>query len=161
MERLEEPRKLVRMDAGARVAHPELHALTPDLERDLDLALEGELVGVREEVLDDLLPHFTIDEHCLWHALAAHAEAQTGSLQRTAELTGELGRDDAEIERLEADVIEERRLHANGLARRCQSLVRFSRHFRALSPPVLSWAALPHPAPASASCKNLLRASGS
>src|SRR5688572_19587420 len=96
------------MDAGAGVAHPELGALTPDPERDLDLALEGELEGVGEEVLDDLLPHFTIDEHCLWHALTAHTEAQAGSLQRTAELTRELGRDDAEIERLKADVLEER-----------------------------------------------------
>ena len=62
VEALEEARQLGRGDADAGVAHRELDAAPSAApQRDRDLALEGELEGVGEQVQDDLLPHLAVD----------------------------------------------------------------------------------------------------
>ena len=60
VEALEEVRQLVCRDARPGVAHPKRHVIPTPGQADSDLAREGKLEGVREQVEDDLLPHVAI-----------------------------------------------------------------------------------------------------
>ena len=76
VEPLEEPRELVRRDAGAGVAHPEHDARRPRAQRARRTApCERELQRVGEQVQHDLLPHVPVDVDRLRQRRAVDLEA--------------------------------------------------------------------------------------
>src|SRR5258705_10668497 len=68
--------ELVGRNAGAGVLHRELDAIFGRLEANLDLALERELEGIRDQVEDDLLPLRSIDVHGFTDRRDAYRELQ-------------------------------------------------------------------------------------
>ena len=87
----------------------ELDAVAARPQRDLDLAVERELEGVREKIQHDLLPHVAVDVDRLGERLAIDDELETGALDGRAEHARELRGHGGEIGRLVA------RLDAPGL----------------------------------------------
>src|SRR6185437_7969963 len=104
MKALEEMRQLGLGDAGAGITHPELGVLAVGARRDLDrdLAVEGELERIRQEVEDDLLPHVAIDMDRLAERRGVDAQSKAGPVDGGAERRGELGSEGGEIDRLVA-----------------------------------------------------------
>jgi hypothetical protein len=100
MEALEEPRDLVRGDAGAGVAHRELGGGARLAQRDGDLARERELERVRDEIEDDLLPHPAVDIGRLRERGTIDHEPHARTLDRRAEHAGELGRERRKVDTL-------------------------------------------------------------
>ncbi len=82
-------------DPGVADEQLDLRAHRPDA--DLDLAHEGELKGVREQVEDDLLPHLGVNIDRLGQRRAADDQAQASPLDRRAKHAGQLGRQRSKI----------------------------------------------------------------
>ena len=97
VEALEDVRQLVCRDARAGVAHREFDVLPTPGQADGDLAREGELEGVREQVEDDLLPHLAVDVDGLGERRAVDHEAQAGTLDGGAKDAGEFGGERGQI----------------------------------------------------------------
>src|SRR5579872_1776363 len=95
-------RHLFAWDADAGVADAKLHRPLMGLQTHFDGALQSELEGVRHEVEDDLLPHVAVDVDRLLRGRAIHLQREAGPLARRAEAAGELPREHAEIDWLEA-----------------------------------------------------------
>ena len=87
VEPLEQPGHLLGGDARAGVPHPQLGGRPGLPQRDGDLALEGELEGVGQEVEDDLLPHLPVHEDRLGQRRTVHHEPQPGPLARPTRKT--------------------------------------------------------------------------
>ncbi len=111
VEALEQAGQLGGRDAGAGVADGELRrpAVGRPPDHHPDLALEGELEGVREQIEDHLLPHLAVDVDRLGQGRAVDDQAQARPIDRRAEARGELGGERREVGRLVA------RLDAPGL----------------------------------------------
>ena len=92
IEALEDVRQLLGGDARSRVAHAQLGLVLSPVQGDLDLALEGELERVRDQIEDDLLPLRAIDVDGLGKRRAFHDELQPGALNERVELARKLGR---------------------------------------------------------------------
>ncbi len=99
MKPLEQMRQFAGRDAGAGVAHRDVDRLAVGgrTHVDRDLALEGELQGIREKVEDNLLPHVAIDMDGGRQRLAIDAEAKAGAVDGRAERRGQLGGEGTEI----------------------------------------------------------------
>ena len=91
VEALEEVGEFRRRDAGPGIADDQFHGLPCRAQGDRDLAGEGELEGVGQEVEDDLLPHVPVDVDGLGQRRAVHDEPQPGPLAGRAEVAGEVG----------------------------------------------------------------------
>ena len=102
MEALEEPRQLVRRNAGAGIADLQFDraAVRREPENNLDLSIQSELEGVGEQVQDHLLPHIVIDVDALGERGAAHVESEAGLFHGGLEAGGELGRELGQVGRL-------------------------------------------------------------
>ena len=87
-------------DADAGVAHGELDMRCRLCAADRDLALEGELEGVRDQIEDDLLPHVAIDIGRLGERRAVDVEPQSGRLDGRAKDAGKLRRESGKVGRL-------------------------------------------------------------
>ena len=86
---LEQPRHFRFGYAGAGVPHDEFGAAVALAQRHADLAFEGELECVREQVQHDLFPHVAIDEDRLRQRWAIDDEIESGLLRRRTEIAGE------------------------------------------------------------------------
>src|SRR5262245_13367536 len=93
MESLEQLRHFLRRNTGAGIPHGEFEVRSRLTQADFDLAVEGKLEGVRNEVEDNLLPHFSIDEGWLGQWQAVDGQLQSGLLDGGAEHASELGRE--------------------------------------------------------------------
>jgi hypothetical protein len=97
---LEQPGHFGGGNARAGVTHDEFDGATRSPQRHGDLALEGELEGIRQQVQDHLLPHFPVHEHRLGKGRAIHRQPQPGSLDCGSEHAGEFGSESGEVGRL-------------------------------------------------------------
>jgi hypothetical protein len=81
VEAVEQPRQLLRRDADAAVGDLE-HGRLPDADAEGDPPLEGELVGVGEQVEQDLLEHVRVglDDRALLRRV--DDELEPGALDR-------------------------------------------------------------------------------
>ena len=97
---IEHVRQLVLGDADAGVTDLDRGGVAGRPDGHDDLALEGELQGIREQIQDDLLPQVSIDVDRLRERPALHAERQPRALDRRAEDTREIGGHRRQIDRL-------------------------------------------------------------
>ncbi len=110
MKPLEKARKLVLRDPRSRVLDRQGDVPAGRLAQPhRDVALEGELEGVREQVEDDLLPHVAVDKDRFVERRAIDDQLQPGGLDRRAEVARQFGREGRKVGRLIA------RRHAPGL----------------------------------------------
>ena len=93
MEAFEQLRQLIGGDAGAGVADGELEVRAGVTQFNLDDTLESELEGIRDEIEDDLFPHFPIDIRRLGHWRTIDVELQPGLLDSRAKNTRKLRRE--------------------------------------------------------------------
>ena len=100
VETLEEVWDLVCWNPRPGVAAPERHVIATPAQADGNLAREGKLEGIREQVEDDLLPHVAIHIDGLRQRWALHRQAESGSRDSGAKNTGELGSHRGEVSRL-------------------------------------------------------------
>ena len=108
-EALEAVRELVRGDAAPGVAHVEPRVVPVVAPRDDDLALQGELERVGDEVEHDLLPHVRVDVRRLAEGVALHPQREAGLVGGGAEDAREVGGVGRDVDGAEA------RMHAPGL----------------------------------------------
>ena len=118
VEPLEQPRHLVGGDAVAGIPHRQLGGVPGLPQRDGDLALEGELEGVGEQVEDDLLPHLAVHDRPARPVAGsrrlsrspARSQAERKMLARSAVKRGQVGRlvDGLDPARLDAGEVEQR-----------------------------------------------------
>ena len=101
VEALEQPRHFMGGNAGACIAHDEFGGAARLTQRDGDLAFEGELEGVGQQVEDDLFPHRAVHEHRLAQARAIDAQFQPGLLAGRAEVAGQIGGEFGKVDWLE------------------------------------------------------------
>src|SRR5262249_20258381 len=92
VEALEQARDFVGRDAGAGVAHGQLGRVIALAHRHHELAGEGELEGIGQEIEDDLFPHLAVDVRGSRQRWAVDDEPHAGLLDRRAEYAGELRR---------------------------------------------------------------------
>ena len=85
MEPVEQPGQLVLGDADAGVRDGQLGRRVDASQRHGDLAVEGELDRVREQVQDDLLPRVPIDVHRVVECRAVDAQAKPRALHDRSE----------------------------------------------------------------------------
>ncbi len=88
-----------RRDARARVAHFQHDPVAGRPQRDGDLAVEGELECVGQQVEDDLLPHVPVHVRGLGLRLAFHDQPKPRTLRRRAEYARELRRECRKVRR--------------------------------------------------------------
>ena len=102
-EALEQMRQLFGRDARAGVMHADLSvaAVGRGLNSDADLALEGELEGVGEQVENDLFPHVAIDIDRLRQRRDIDHQPQARFVDRRAKIRGEFGGIGRKIGRLD------------------------------------------------------------
>jgi hypothetical protein len=120
VEALEQTRQFVGGNANARVgdAHENSTPVAARLDRDPDLAVVRELERVREQIDQDLLPHFAIEIDRRGEPLGFDGKAQARLFDRGAEDGGDLRAKGGDVGRLE------RSLHAAGFdAREIQKAV--------------------------------------
>ena len=91
MEPVEDLRHRVRGDAGAGVADGQPEVLVFGTQRDLDLAGQGELHRVGQQVEHDVFPHRRVDQRGCRQRRAVDAEPQPRLFDRGAEHAGEVG----------------------------------------------------------------------
>ncbi len=101
-EALEQMGQLLGRHAGAGIAHHQFGgpAVARDRHPNRDLALEGELEGVREQIEDHLLPHVAVDMDRRRQGRTIDHQPQAGLIDRRAEVRGELGGHGRQIGRL-------------------------------------------------------------
>ena len=104
MKAFEQPRQLLRRNAGAGVAHRDLGGAAvrtgPHLDR--DFTLEGELERIGEKIEHDLLPHVAVDIDGFGQRGTVEAKPQAGPLHRRLERRSDIRRQPCKIHRLEA-----------------------------------------------------------
>ena len=100
MKALEHPRQLFGRNARARVAHRQLDGAAGIVDAHRDLAFEGELERVRQQVENDLLPHLVIDVDRIGQRRAIDDEADAGALARRTEVAREIDGQRAQVSRL-------------------------------------------------------------
>ena len=100
MEALEDMGDLLRRNADTRIADGELHDFADRPQDHRDLAREGVLERVREEIQDELLPHLTVDVDGLGQRRAMHDEREPGTLAGRAEVAGQVPRHLRQVGRL-------------------------------------------------------------
>ena len=101
MKSLEQARHFFSGNAGAAITDAQLDRVAHLQQADGDLAIEGELEGVGEQVEDNLLPHVAVDEYQLADRCAHHVECEARAFTRRPEDTGQLGGECCEVCRLE------------------------------------------------------------
>ena len=94
MKAFEQPRQLLRRNAGTGVAHRDLGGTAvrtgPHLDR--DFTLEGELERIGEKIEHDLLPHVAVDIDGFGQRGAVEAKPQAGPLHRRLERRSDIRR---------------------------------------------------------------------
>ncbi len=99
VEPLEDVRQLLLGNPGPGVADGQFCRVAVPSERDRDLAFEGELEGVGEEVEDHFLPHVPVHVHRLGKRRAVHGKPDSGLRAGRAEVTREFGGKGGEVGR--------------------------------------------------------------
>src|SRR6476620_8146186 len=92
MKALEDMRELIVRYSRARIAHAQLKMLAATLQFNLDLALEGVLERVGDEIEDDFLPHVAINVGRLAQRGTVDSQLEAGFLSSRAEHACELSR---------------------------------------------------------------------
>lgn len=100
VEALEDLRQLVAGYPYARVADDKLGVIAVARQRHRNLAIEGELEGVGEEIEDDFLPHVPVDMDRLGKGRTVDRERQIGPLASRPEIAGEIRGESCEVDRL-------------------------------------------------------------
>jgi hypothetical protein len=85
MEAFEDSRQLMLGNAASGIADLELDMIAEPTEAHADLAREGELVSIREQIQDNLLPVRRIHVHGLGQRRALHRQTQARAVDERAE----------------------------------------------------------------------------
>ena len=100
VESLEQPRHFGGWNACAGIPHDQFGSPARLLQRDGNLALEGKLEGVGQQVQHHLLPHFPVHEHRLVQRWAIDRQVQAGTLDGRTEHACKIGSEGGEVGRL-------------------------------------------------------------
>src|SRR5690606_31044113 len=90
VETLKQLGDLVCRDPDARVHDAELDAIVDGLEGDSNLALQGKLEGIRDQVQHNLFPHLDVDVDRFRQRGTLHLELEPRPLARRTKRAGEL-----------------------------------------------------------------------
>src|SRR6185369_2476415 len=85
-------------NSSSRITHFEFYMLARLSQRDVDFTFERKLESVREQIEDDLLPHFAIDVDLTLDRRAVNYEVQGGLFSRGTKQAGKFGCKPCEIE---------------------------------------------------------------
>ena len=120
---LEEPRQFLPGNSQSGVSHAQLDAAVVGglAQRNLDLAFEGVLERVRDQIEDDLLPHVAVNEGRLRQWSAIDQVAQAGLVHRRLKRAGEVGGVGGEVDRL-VERLNPARLEAREIEQRVDEL---------------------------------------